>query len=74
MDQRSREVIVDRMCNVEFALQDLLVEDTPESLEWALDATRELHKALKGYPTTDKGEREDECELQPRLSRGLHRT
>ena len=48
MDQTSREMIVDCLSRAEFALQDLLVEDTVEALKWALDATGELHRALQG--------------------------
>lgn len=47
MDRRSREMIVDCLSRAEFALQDLLVEDTAEALKWALDATGELHQALQ---------------------------
>lgn len=47
MDQRSREMIVDCLSRAQFALQDLLMEDTAEALRWALDATEELHQALQ---------------------------
>ena len=47
MDRRFREIIVDCLSRVEFALQDLLVEDTVEALKWALDATGELQRALQ---------------------------
>ena len=73
MDRKSREMIVDRLNRVGFALQDLLLEDTQESLEWALDATRELHQALEGNLTTDQGDRENGHKLQPCVSDGLHR-
>ena len=64
MDRGLREMIVERMWPVDFALQDLLTEDTPESLDWALQATQELHQALREYRTRNEGGRQDGCQLQ----------